>query len=170
MCNGHNHPGGCECGFGPPYPAIEVEVRKFYGRIDKDHPKVADINIKFPIAKRNAFPKLDDVGNKSVLDATAKAIQPLADNRFGEGRIRVIPTYLEKGSIEIGIVLMALAAIYKFVKDYPELKKGVSELRNDIASNSKRLNGIVRRKYRHEEKRMKEKEIDLRRRRRERNR
>ncbi len=154
MCNGYRHATGCECGFGPPYPQVDVRIRKILNRGDRRSSMVAELGLSFHIPRANLFHLVDKAGKDRVLTTAVKALQRLADNRFGKGNIKVVPAYIKKGSIEVYVVLVALVgAAYKFFKDYEALKKGVTAFVKDIRHVSNKLNLVVRRKYLREEQR-----------------
>ncbi len=154
MCNGYRHPTGCECGFGPPYPTIDVSILKLVKMGDRRSSTVAELGLKFHIPKANFFHLVDEPGKNRVLTTAVKALQRLVDKRFGKGNIKVVPAYVKKGSIDVYVALVALAgSAYMFFKDYEALKKGVEAFAKDIRYASNKLNKVVRRKYLNEERR-----------------
>ena len=154
MCNGYRHATGCQCGCGPPYPQVDVKIRKLLKRGDRRSSTVAELGLRFHIPRANFFHLVDKDGKGRVLTTAVKALQHLADNRFGKGNIKVVPAYVEKGSIEVYVALVALVGgAYKFFKDYEALKKGVKAFVKDIKYASSKLNQVVRRKYLREERR-----------------
>lgn len=154
MCNGYRHATGCQCGFGPPYPDVDVRIRKLLNRGDRRSSTVAELGLSFHIPKAKFFHLVDKAGKDRVLTTAVEALQRLADNRFGKGNIKVVPAYVKKGSIEVCVVLVAMVgAAYKFFKDYEALKKGVTAFVKDIRYVSNKLNLVVRRKYLREERR-----------------
>ncbi len=154
MCNGYRHAAGCECGFGPPYPDVDVSIQKILNRGDRRSSMVAKLGLSFHIPKAKFFHLVDKPGKNRVLTTAAKALQRLADNRFGKGNIKVVPTHVKKGTIEVYVVLVTVAgAAYMFFKDYETLRKGVAQFAKDIRYASSKLNQVVRRKYLHEERR-----------------
>jgi hypothetical protein len=154
MCNGYRHATGCQCGFGPPYPHVDVRIRKLLNRGDRRSSTVAELGLTFHIPRANFFHLVDKAGKDRVLTTAVEALQRLADNRFGKGNIKVVPAYVKKGSIELCVALVALVgAAYKFFKDYKALKEGVRTFVKDIGYASSKLNQVVRRKYLREERR-----------------
>jgi hypothetical protein len=152
MCNAHNHPNGCQCGFGPPYPHIEVSIRKLLNEGDRKSPMVAELGLSFPISKANFFHLVDNAGKDSLLATAVEVLQPLADELFGKGNIKVIPADIKKGSIVIDVALVTVGAAYVFFKDYEALKKGVEAFVKDIGYVSRKLLQIIKRKYSNEER------------------
>lgn len=153
MCNAYRHPAGCQCGFGPPYPDVDVSIRKLTRRGDRQSSRVAELDLSFHIPKAIFFHLVDKVGKKRVLETTAEALQQLADNRFGKGNIKVAPIYIKKSSIIVSIVLFTLGAAYVFFKDYKAIRDGVTAFVEDIKCASSKLNRVVRKKYLREEQR-----------------
>ena len=155
MCNGYRHPTGCECGFGPPYPTIDVSIRKMIKKGDRRSSTIAELGLRFHIPKANYFHLVDEPGKDRVVTTTVEALQRLADKRFGKGNIKVVPTNVKKGSIEVYVALVILvgSGAYKFFKDYEALRNGVAAFVRDIRNASSKLNLVVRRKYLSEERR-----------------
>ena len=154
MCNAAKHPDGCQCGFGPPYPQVQARIRKLLDWGDKRSSTVAELDVSFPLPKATLFHLVDETGKGRILKTTAEALQRVADNRFGKGNIEVVPIHVKKGSIEVGVILVAVAgAAYIFFKDYEALRKGVTLFTKDIAQMSSKLNHVVRRRYLREERR-----------------
>ena len=154
MCNGYKHPPGCECGFGPPYPEVDVTVRKLISKNNRRSSRIAELDLRFHIPKASFFHLVDQSGRKRVLATAVRQLQRLADNRFGKKNIKVVPEYVKKGSIDVYVALVvAVGAAYKFFKDYESLRKGVAAFVNDIKGVSNKLNRVVRRKYLREEQR-----------------
>jgi hypothetical protein len=154
MCNGNNHPPGCHCGFGPPYPNIGVSIRKLLSKEDRQSSTVAELDLDIPLSSTDYFYLIDIAGKKRILSTTVDALQPLADKRFGTDNIKVVPIYIVKGSIDLGVALVVVAgAAYYFFKDYEDLRKGVIQFTNDITYVSSKLYRIVRKKYLSEERR-----------------
>ena len=162
MCNAFRHPAGCECGFGPPYPEIDVSVRKLINKEDMRSSKVAQLDLKLHIPKAAFFHLVDNIGKRRILSTAAKELQRLANKRFGKGKIEVVPIHLKKGSIEFYVLLVVVGGAYTFFKDYESLRIGVSAFVRDIKSASSKLNRVIRRKYLREERRslIKKKQIE----------
>ncbi len=152
MCNAYNHPEGCECGFGPPYPDVDVTVKNIVEQRGVRGSKVADLDVTFYIPKANFFHRLDIVAKDRLLEETATALQCLADGRFGKANIQVLATDVRRGSITFAVVLVAMVG--KFFKDYPTLKAGVLQFARDIKMVSGHLNRLLRRVYLREERRV----------------
>jgi hypothetical protein len=154
MCNGYRHAEGCECGFGPPYPTVDVRVRNMLKRGDRQSSKVTELDLTFHIPKANFFHLVDKAGKDRVLKTAVGALQHLADNRFGKGNIKVVSTKIEKGTIGVWVVLLAvMGSVYEFFKNYESVRNGVMAFVRDIKNASSRLNRVVRRRYLREEQR-----------------
>jgi hypothetical protein len=155
MCNGYRHAPGCECGFGAPYPDIDVRIRKIIEREDRRSSKFVEFSLSFHIPKAKFFHLVDKAGKLRVLTTAAEALQRLANSRFGRGNVKVVPIYIKKGSIDVyvALVVLAMGGAYKFFKDYETIRKGIKAFAKDIKYASSKLNQVVRRKYLQEEQR-----------------
>jgi len=152
MCNAYGHFDDCECGFGPPYP-VKVEIRKLPDPKDPAPLNAGELALVLFALRANYFDRLDDESQNAICTATAKALQPISDRRFGKAQIEVEVTAVEKGSLEFGFVLLvAGGVVYKFFKDYKDLKEGVITFAGDVRTASKAINGMVRHVYSREER------------------
>lgn len=149
MCNAHNHPAGCQCGFGPPYPTVGVTIRKLFKSGINRSSKVAELDVSFPISNTRLFHLIDQAGKKRLLATIEKALQQVADSRFGKGNIKVTSADVKQGSIEVCVILVT-GALY-CLKNYKAIRDSVDLLISDMKLMSRKLNLAVKRKYKREE-------------------
>lgn len=154
MCNAHQHPAGCECGFGPPYPNVSVTILSLLKSGNMRSSKAAELRFSFPLPKAKYFNLIDETGKERILATTAEALQQLADKRFGKGNVKVVPTRVEKGTLEVYAFLVSVGmAVYQLFKDRKDLKKRVTQFTKDVGLMSSKLNLKVRKRYLSEERR-----------------
>ncbi len=102
----------------------------------------AEISAVFPEIQLGPPGKLPTEYANRLQTELARLIQPLADSRFGSKGVRVECKEIRSGSLELKIVVAALAgAGYQFVKDYDKLRANAELLTNDI----KRASGKIKR-------------------------
>jgi hypothetical protein len=155
MCNAHNHPLGCDCGWGPPYPTVTVTVRELY-TISDISSKAAMLDLGFPVRKTQYFDLLNVEAKKGVLATAVKHLQQLADDWFGKDVIKVEPVEIRKGSIVLSVLLYVvppLITTYVVFKYQNILCKKIEQFPEYIGRKSLKLYRVVRKKYLSEEQR-----------------
>jgi hypothetical protein len=152
MCNAYKHSPGCDCGFGPPYANIGVTIVKLIPMNDNQSSTVAQLDLTFPLPEKD-LNFIDEKGKLGVLNSATQILQQFADTRFGEGQIKILPVHIKKGSILVGVLLVAAGSTYAFFKDYDNLRKGVLSFSRDISAGSRALYKVVKQKYFREAKR-----------------
>lgn len=146
MCNAYKHPSGCSCGFGPPYEQIEVSIVKLPSPTDLRTRRAADLSVKFPAAHAIGIEHLNRLSTVRVREAARKTLQNLADRRFGKSKIKINVERVVTGSIEFDIVLMTGTgvAVYKFFKDYEQLRKSMIIFCKDIHHAARYLCRVIK--------------------------
>jgi len=144
MCNAYKHPSDCDCGFGPPYADVQVEIRSLASQKDRNPSQIADLRLRFPLPRANFYQDITGKGKTEVMGSLQSALQRVADDRLGKDSVRVKVNEVRKGSITFGVLLvMGLVGAYKFFKDYDDLSKGVKAFCRDIQRSSKWLRKLV---------------------------
>lgn len=144
MCNAYKHPSDCDCGFGPPYADVQVEIRSLASPKDRNPSQIADLGLRFPLPRANFYQDITGKGKTEVMGSLQNALQRVANDRFGKDRVRVKVNGVRRGSITFSVLLgMGLVAAYKFFKDYDDLSKGVKTFCRDIQRSSKWLRKLV---------------------------
>jgi len=155
MCNAWNHSDGCRCGFGPPYDEVNARIVRLSEEVEPGR-VVAELSVWVPLQQSTRYWRLPSDGRQLVERSLERTLQRVADDRFGSRVLRVKVAGARKGSIEYSVVLIPVVAIYKFIKDYPTLKKGIKEFCGDIRRWSRHLQIKIRGAMRRAERRRNE--------------
>ena len=93
----------------------------------------AEISAVFPEIQLGPPGKFPTEYANRLQSELARLIQPLADSRFGSKGVRVECKEIRSGSLELKIVVAALAGGgYQFVKDYDKIRANAELLAKDI--------------------------------------
>jgi hypothetical protein len=125
-----------------------VSITKLADPRDKPTSEAARLCLVFPLPRATYWDELDNAGKNEVLQSIVSPLQSLADERFGRGHTKIVPTYLKKGSIEAEVTILVICGMtYAFFKDYEDLRSGVQLFVRDIQSICKYLRDRIKRTY-----------------------
>lgn len=124
---------------------LEITVLGTWDGEDTQTKQIADLLLAFPGFEP---PEMDILGKPTttellLLIELEKEIQKIADARFGQGNVR-IEAEIRRGSLEILVILTIVAtSVYKFFKDYADLRRGVLAFVVDLRSVASFLDSVV---------------------------
>jgi hypothetical protein len=128
-------------------PVDEVRIISTWGGADTETTVAAELQltlseIELPDETREDL-------RISLSDEITHQLQPIADKAF-DHHIRVVVSEIRRGSIEILFLLTTGGtAVYKFFKDYEDLRTGVTEFTRDVMRVSNRLTLAIQRIIQH---------------------
>lgn len=123
---------------------MEVDVSNIWDGKDTQTNKVAEYTLRFP--------KIDipvsSIDTHKFLRDIGKELQPFADKYFGEGITIVQGVKVHSGSLEIYLILVVAGpTVYKFIKDYPSLRKGAGLFSKDVKAVVEKVEKLIRKHY-----------------------
>lgn len=153
MCNAWNHSGGCACGFGPPYEPIGVEIRYIRPRLSNRPGRAADLGLRFPSPSDIDFWALSDAAQERIMKSLQKAVQRVANKRFGPRVFRAEITAVRPGSVDFVTTLMVASSLVTVFGGYKAFKESIREFANDLRHASRRLRSLLQKACKREFKR-----------------
>jgi type III restriction enzyme len=109
--------------------ACKVELNELRAKDDPREDFLFSLRISLPGI--NA-PSLNDQSRGLMREVVEGLVQPQVDFRLGAGRARAECKTVERGSIELGLVVLAIGGAYQFVKEYDKLRVNAQLLAADI--------------------------------------
>jgi len=126
---------------------MEVKVLSFWDGTDTESTKLAELLITMPGTLPRGGVVRRRWRTRRLVKTFEHEIQALADSRFEKNIVHVKGDRITEKSIEvilaIYVVGRAIGAVYKFFKDYNDLRDGFTRFVQDVRENSRRLEEVV---------------------------
>lgn len=113
---------------------IQLEILRTWDGKDTETTKAADLKLVLPNFRPETYGvSLSAEAKREVFAAIARELQPIVDQRFGSGSLRVMITRIASGSLDVWLALVTTGgAVYAFLKDYEDLRKGLLLFVGDV--------------------------------------
>jgi hypothetical protein len=119
---------------------VEIELVSIANGTETDTRELAQVRLVLPIQPRKG--RLREWRLKRCAE---RQPQPIVDEQFEGGRVDAIAVGVEYGSIELYVSLVAPVVVFKFVKSFPEFRKGVSSILTFVRTSEDRIQREIER-------------------------
>jgi hypothetical protein len=129
-------------GSAPSETQIQVHLDNVWDGQDTNTHRIAEVsitlgNVPFPESAMSA-----PDGAQQLLEKVAQLVRPYANSRLGP-YVQVVPVGLRDGSVGLFFeIITILGSVYKFFKDYEDLRKGLVSFSQDVLSVGSNLRAL----------------------------